>query len=92
MARGLREGGGLKTKRHKRKRVRDSQSNSGASLKAQAHVEDKSDLDVSGTKIHHSCRYFDLNTPGNHITGKRLLQIVNSNSRCCHGSVVPARV
>lgn len=29
--------------------------------------------------MHHSCRDFNLNTPGNHIMGKRLLQIVNSN-------------
>lgn len=71
----IREGGALK------KGVREGplgQNNSRTSLGVQFHIKDESDVGV-GTKMHHSCRDFNLNTPGNHIMSKRLLQIVNSD-------------
>lgn len=79
----------MKNVREKEKEAsRLGQNNRRASLSVQPHIKDESDLDVSCTKTHHSCRDFYLNTPGNHIMGIGLLQIVNSYSYCCHGSVV----
>lgn len=77
----IREGGALKTQIHKRRELRDGplgQNKRRASLSVHSCIKDESDVDVS-TKTHHSCRDFNLNTPGDHIMGERLLQIVNSN-------------
>lgn len=71
----------MKTQIQQRRGLRDGplgQNKWRASLSVQSHITDASDVVVS-TKTHHSCSDFNLNTPGNHIMGERLLQIVNSN-------------